>query len=252
MKSRLDAIEAKLQALIEHSLSWLPRNQQQPKLIESIMAAIRERLVSETGEIHDLPNIFLISLHPNVVTTWQQHSDWIIQLENSLNQTIREAGLRLNAPPLLRFVPNAMLTEDGIMIQLMRDTGELGSTAVMQSKAGDEKAAAQPEKNSFLIINGSEIFPLTKPVTNLGRKTENDLVINDLRVSRSHAQIRKVRGQHILFDLNSTGGTFVNGQRIAQHYLHPGDVISLAGIAVIYGEELTVNNQDSITSEVKS
>jgi pSer/pThr/pTyr-binding forkhead associated (FHA) protein len=40
-----------------------------------------------------------------------------------------------------------------------------------------------------------------------------------------------------LFDLNSTGGTFVNGQRTSQTVLYPGDVISLAGVALIFGQD---------------
>jgi pSer/pThr/pTyr-binding forkhead associated (FHA) protein len=41
----------------------------------------------------------------------------------------------------------------------------------------------------------------------------------------------------VLFDLNSTGGTFVNGQRTSQTVLYPGDVISLAGVALIFGQD---------------
>jgi pSer/pThr/pTyr-binding forkhead associated (FHA) protein len=41
----------------------------------------------------------------------------------------------------------------------------------------------------------------------------------------------------VLFDLNSTGGSFVNGQRTSQTVLYPGDVISLAGVALIFGQD---------------
>jgi pSer/pThr/pTyr-binding forkhead associated (FHA) protein len=74
-------------------------------------------------------------------------------------------------------------------------------------------------------------------VVNIGRRLGNHIVIDDPRVSRSHAQIRALRGRYVLFDLNSTGGTFINGQRIKQHSLKPGDVISLAGYTIIYGED---------------
>lgn len=57
------------------------------------------------------------------------------------------------------------------------------------------------------------------------------------RVSRTHAQLRAVHGHYVLFDLNSTGGTYVNGQRISQHALKAGDVISLSGVPLIYGED---------------
>jgi pSer/pThr/pTyr-binding forkhead associated (FHA) protein len=66
---------------------------------------------------------------------------------------------------------------------------------------------------------------------------DNQLVIDDPRVSRSHAQLRAIKGRYILFDLNSTGGTFVNGQRTNQSILYPGDVISLSGVPLIFGQD---------------
>lgn len=61
--------------------------------------------------------------------------------------------------------------------------------------------------------------------------------MNDLRVSRTHAQIRAMKDGFILFDIGSTGGTYVNGERVSQRVLKPGDVISIAGIKLIYAEE---------------
>ena len=49
--------------------------------------------------------------------------------------------------------------------------------------------------------------------------------------------MRAIKGRFVLFDLNSTGGTFVNGQRTSQTVLYPGDVISLAGVALIFGQD---------------
>ena len=46
-----------------------------------------------------------------------------------------------------------------------------------------------------------------------------------------------VRGRFVVFDLDSTGGTWVNGVRIQQAALTPGDVISLAGLPLIYGQD---------------
>jgi len=66
---------------------------------------------------------------------------------------------------------------------------------------------------------------------------DNQLVVDDPRVSRYHAQIRYVRSHFTIFDLNSTGGTFVNGQRTTQSVLYPGDVISLAGMPIVFGQD---------------
>lgn len=92
--------------------------------------------------------------------------------------------------------------------------------------------------HAFLIVGGERTFPLTEAVVNLGRRGDNHLILDDLRVSRSHAQLRAVRGRYVIFDLDSTGGTFVNGQRVTQSTpLFPGDVISLAGVELIFGQD---------------
>jgi hypothetical protein len=90
---------------------------------------------------------------------------------------------------------------------------------------------------AFLIVSGEKMFPLDGVVVNIGRLPDNQLVLDDPRVSRNHAQLRAVRGRYIIFDLESTGGTFVNGQRVTQCPLHPGDVISLAGVSLIFGQD---------------
>jgi pSer/pThr/pTyr-binding forkhead associated (FHA) protein len=99
-----------------------------------------------------------------------------------------------------------------------------------------EEADNIPE-NAFLIVEGVKVHPLNESVVNIGRRLENQLVIDDPRVSRNHAQLRAIKGRFVLFDLNSTGGTFVNGQRTSQTVLYPGDVISLAGVALIFGQD---------------
>jgi pSer/pThr/pTyr-binding forkhead associated (FHA) protein len=92
-------------------------------------------------------------------------------------------------------------------------------------------------ENAFLIIEGVKVYALKESVVNIGRRLENGLVIDDPRVSRNHAQLRAIKGRFVLFDLNSTGGTFVNGQRTSQTVLYPGDVISLSGVALIFGQD---------------
>ena len=92
-------------------------------------------------------------------------------------------------------------------------------------------------RNAFLVIEGLRIYPLVKALISIGRSLENDLVIDDARVSRNHAQLRAVHGQFVLFDLKSTRGTFINGHRIVQAILYPQDTISLGDITLIFNQE---------------
>jgi pSer/pThr/pTyr-binding forkhead associated (FHA) protein len=87
--------------------------------------------------------------------------------------------------------------------------------------------------NAFLILE-NQVFPINRTTTNIGRRLTNHLVIDDKRISRQHAQIRVINEQHYIVDLNSTGGTFVNGERITQSMLFPSDSISLAGYRMTF------------------
>jgi pSer/pThr/pTyr-binding forkhead associated (FHA) protein len=100
----------------------------------------------------------------------------------------------------------------------------------------DEELDSIPPK-AFFVIGGVKFYPLVKTIINIGRRLENDLVIDDPRVSRSHAQLRAIEGNYVLFDLSSTGGTFVNGSRVSQTIIYPNDTISLGGVALIFHQD---------------
>ena len=60
-------------------------------------------------------------------------------------------------------------------------------------------------------------FDLTKPAVTVGRETENDIVLDDLRVSRHHLLFQLEQDRLRVTDLNSGNGTFLNGQRMEIH-----------------------------------
>jgi pSer/pThr/pTyr-binding forkhead associated (FHA) protein len=74
-------------------------------------------------------------------------------------------------------------------------------------------------------------------VVSIGRRFDNHIILDDSRVSRAHAQLRLRFGHYVVYDLSSTGGTFVNDKRVEECVLRPGDVISLGGVTMIYGED---------------
>ncbi|SEJ42622.1 FHA domain-containing protein [Frateuria terrea] len=57
----------------------------------------------------------------------------------------------------------------------------------------------------------------------IGRRSDNDIVLDDLSVSASHAWIMNQQGQYVLMNTLSTNGTFVNGKRIHEATLRHGD-----------------------------
>jgi pSer/pThr/pTyr-binding forkhead associated (FHA) protein len=100
-----------------------------------------------------------------------------------------------------------------------------------------DPATAIPS-NAFLVrLADGKAFPLDRPIINIGRMLGNNLVLDDPRVSRNHAQLRAVKDHYVIFDRNSTGGTYINGKRISHSVLYPGDVISLGGVTLSYTQD---------------
>jgi pSer/pThr/pTyr-binding forkhead associated (FHA) protein len=101
-------------------------------------------------------------------------------------------------------------------------------------------------KNALLIIEGVIVHVLKEAVINIGRKLGNHITIDDPRISRQHAQLRAINGHFVLFDLNSMGGTFVNGLRTSEIVLYPGDLISLAGVTLVYAQDDPTLHSDQV------
>lgn len=68
----------------------------------------------------------------------------------------------------------------------------------------------------------------------IGRDLVNQIVIDDATVSREHAAILEVGNDHIVEDLGSAAGTFVNGARVSRHILQHGDVMAFGAHALRY------------------
>lgn len=95
--------------------------------------------------------------------------------------------------------------------------------------------ADKTPRQAFLIVDGQRAVSLERPVTSIGRKSDNHIVIKNEHVSRYHAQIRNIKGSYVVMDLESTVGTSVNGKKVKQAFLREGDVISVGGIPLIFG-----------------
>lgn len=109
----------------------------------------------------------------------------------------------------------------------------------------DEPKSPSLEQNVFLIFN-RQMIPLEKKITRLGRQLDNDLVFNEEFVSRFHAEIRFEDGKYVLYDNESTAGTFVNSQKIDRCVLNSGDLISLASIQIMF-----VNNNARLADRAR-
>lgn len=95
--------------------------------------------------------------------------------------------------------------------------------------------------------NRLDDFVLDKEVMTIGRKDDNNIRIENLAVSGHHAKLLNIFDDSFLEDLDSTNGTFVNGQPISKHPLKHGDVIVIGKHELRY-----INETNSASDEDKT
>ncbi|MCX8037893.1 MAG: FHA domain-containing protein [Candidatus Sumerlaeia bacterium] len=88
-------------------------------------------------------------------------------------------------------------------------------------------------------------YVFDKDIISIGRARDNDVVIDNRAVSRSHARIRREGEQYVLTDLESANGVFVNGKRITKAILQHDDVITIGKHTLTFKHE-TVGEQTLI------
>jgi ABC transport system ATP-binding/permease protein len=106
-----------------------------------------------------------------------------------------------------------------------------------------EKTAILPfDSQSFQDLDSSQRMNLRgRDILNIGRDPTNDMVINHPAASRFHSQIKLEQGRYTLYDLNSTNGTFLNGELIAgSQALAVGDTIRIGPTQLVFNVDETL------------
>ncbi|MFF1443210.1 FHA domain-containing protein [Streptomyces sp. NPDC058295] len=93
--------------------------------------------------------------------------------------------------------------------------------------------AERPSAVSMPGVTGTfreptSVRPLPSRTVRIGRAADNDLVVDDLVVSRRHAELRALPdGAHEIVDLGSHNGTYLNGLPVTRATLDPGDIVGI-------------------------
>jgi hypothetical protein len=181
------------------------------------------------------PDQFTLTFHPGQIAMFaSQLPQAQASLADGLADVLSQHGLSLIHPPHVTLASDPTLSSREIRAISWHSRDPLAFSALMDTPA---EPTDEPPPGAFLVVDGKRHFPLGAPVITIGRRLDNHLVLDDPHVSRTHAQLRSQRGKFVLVDLNSTGGTRVNGNVVRQHTLRPGDVITIAGIELIYGQD---------------
>jgi class 3 adenylate cyclase len=106
-------------------------------------------------------------------------------------------------------------------------------TSIASLVATSEVVRGVDVPRAALVFEDGSRVPVTSRCT-LGRHPDNTIVVDDHKASRHHALVRLTADGTLLQDLGSTNGTFVNGERVGDRVLLPGDVVVVGRTALRY------------------
>ncbi len=195
-----------------------------------------------------VPNSYVVTLGPMDFAQFEQYRR---SLERDLAETLlgaaRERSFTLLAYPSVEIERDEDMAPGDIRVSCaMVDTSG-------EEVAGDPKALGAVESGHTMVLDREALLrdrPRAPKATIeqrdaaavtlgpdpvlIGRDPQNDVVLDDRRVSRKHAEIRLRLGRYTLYDLQSTNGTYVNGRRVAEKVLDDGDKISVGGLELLF------------------
>ena len=169
----------------------LPAQQTEDQVIRRLSQAMISGVQVDAAGNRVAPNVYLLTVAPSALAQWQ---DPIVlaKLRKILKEAGDQAGLRFTTLPIIEMVEAAGTAPGKSRVEALHREPSIGMTQDMTGNTPPQSSIGEaPEipDNAFLIVGGVKEFALFSTVINIGRRLDNDLVIEDPRVSRQHAQL---------------------------------------------------------------
>ncbi len=115
---------------------------------------------------------------------------------------------------------------------------ELDASAAGAAEVAMEEVEGLPSGSALVLIqrgpNAGSRFLLDQPVTSAGRHPHSDIVLDDVTISRQHAEFRRENGEFRIIDTGSLNGTYVNRKPVQSAVLANGDEIQIGKFRLVF------------------
>lgn len=234
--SALSRFEQLMEHMVEGSVARLFRSPVQPVEIARRLERAMESQQSISVKRVIVPSFYRAYLNPADFAAFQPVRAQLEQeMSTYLSDLAQERGFSMLEHPRVVLAEDAAVSKRSIQVVAeMTNTGGAETTQVMAPVAPVQPAR---KRHAMLLLqspNGPQPIPLESTAVSLGRGLGNDVILEDTRVSRHHAQLRYRQRRFWVTDLGSTNGTFVNGERVNESALRDGDVVSLGGLELTF------------------
>lgn len=249
-KDRLAYFEALAQRLVEDTFRQLFGEQSIWREVAAALAQAVEDGARQT-ENELAPTHYRLFLHrEDFARVEDEWNDLAPRLATYIIDVAEQAGLYLSAPPVVELALNESTHSAAVYVQTRYATPLAGTTQTYTAVDSDVRERLQA-LDAFLIVDGRRHVRLDKALVTIGRRVDNDVIIDSPVVSRQHAHVRWRQGRFVLYDVGSRSGVAVNGEPCQEWVLRPGDLITLANrVSIIYGEG--IENRDNLPSSSTS
>jgi len=235
MANPLSHLEDMAEQLVEGGFARMFRARLQPiEVARRIARAMQDgQVIDAQGQVV-VPNAYQVYLNPD---DFQALADYRDTLQEELARYVaslaRQAGATMPGRPRVFLQANTSLSLRRVRVEarLLSAQHGLAPDGRTQTMPSMQVSSAQAGPR-YALFDGRRRMPISEAVITIGRDLDNDIILDDVHVSREHAQLRRRYGQYILYDLDSTGGTTVNDRPVRETPLQPGDVIAFAGVKV--------------------
>ena len=236
----LARFESFMENMVEGSVARLFRSPVQPAEIAKRLERAMETQQTISVRRVIVPNFYRAFLNPQDLAAFAPiRAEMEREMANYLAELAQERGFTMLEHPRVELNADTGVQRHGI--QVVAETLSAGPTedAGGHTQIFQPPPAAAPQSRTRLLLatsGGTHVIPLESTQLTIGRGLNNDVILEDTRVSRHHAQLRYRARRFWLSDLGSTNGTYINGEPVAEQALRDGDTISLGGLELIFKE----------------
>ena len=247
--SKIARFEALAERLVEGTFARLFAGRLSPLTVATHLARAMEdyQVIPPDSKVPHAPTHYWVYLNPEDCGVLAvEQPDLEEKLGAHVIDLANQANLALNVKPVIHVQADKHMGPHEIRVEArwiphadvdMNKTREIPPDEAPTDQPAEDSKMATPPGRPFLIIEGRRHVNLLQAIISIGRALDNDIILEDPRVSRHHAQLRRRYGRYVLYDLGSSGGTEINGYPVEECVLHAGDVISFAGVQVVYSED---------------
>jgi hypothetical protein len=245
----LDKFEELVEKTLEKPFTSLLRGHMQPVEVAKRLARAMEAEQTLGVDKIFVPNEYHVLLN-------QRDFDHFASMRHSLERELadyiygvaRERRYTMLSKPAVTLEVGERVSKRGIQIRTQfsdyvprapqsLDEGLSQNTQVLSRRELARAARELAPQASLVVVAGpmhGTRLPIDKSTMTIGRALDNDIVIEDARISRYHAEIKVKAGCFCILDLHSSNGTKINRQLVTEAVLVDGDTLKLGDTEMVF------------------